>query len=273
MNQLTKIQIKKFQKTIYGYYHKHGRNDFPWRTTRNPYHILVSEVMLQQTQVGRVIPKYREFVLRFPTIRALAGARVREVLRTWSGLGYNRRALALKRAAVVIQNRFGGRVPADVESLVSVPGIGPATACAVRAFAFDLPAVIIETNIRTVFIHFFGGRRRRVSDLVLRPLIEQTLDWNNPRRWFSALMDFGAMLKKKYPNPSRRSAHHTTQTRFEGSNRQARGLLVKLLARKNLTHAELRIATGLPAKKLRYVLSQLTKEGLVQMKGKKAGIV
>ncbi len=273
MKRLTNKQINRFQQTVYGYYRRYGRNDLPWRKTRNPYSILVSEVMLQQTQVARVMTKYRKFIRRFPTVRVLARSRLRNVLRVWSGLGYNRRALALKRTAEVIQNRFSGRVPRDIESLVSLPGIGETTACAVQAFAFNLPTVFIETNIRTVFIHFFGGRRRRVTDTVLRPLLQQTLDTNNPRTWFFALMDYGAMLKKKYPNPSRRSAHHTTQARFEGSNRQTRGLLVKVLTRKNLTFLQIKAATNLSEKRLRAVLSQLKKEDLVKITGQKWGIV
>jgi A/G-specific adenine glycosylase len=281
IKQLTAIQIKKFRKMVYGYSRLHGRNELSWRKTLNPYRILVSEMMLQQTQVSRVMTKYREFVRRFPTIRAVARAPLRKVLKTWSGLGYNRRALALKRAAEIIVTCYKGRIPRDRESLVRLPGIGETTASAIRVFSFNLPAVFIETNIRTVFIHFFGRRRKMINDKELLPLIEQTRDTRNPRRWFYALMDYGAMLKKRYPNPSRRSAHHTKQSRFQGSNREARGTIVKALTRgsvtlkerltlrERLTLKQLRVRTGLSVRRLRTALSELRKDGLVTQQGSK----
>lgn len=263
IERLTTTQIKKFRKMIYGYYHLQGRHDMPWRTTRNPYHILVSEVMLQQTPVDRVTPRYREFIRRFPTIRSLARAPLRSVLGVWSGLGYNRRALALRRTAEVIRDRHHNRVPSEVGILVTLPGIGAATAAAIRAYAFNLPAIVVETNIRTVFIHCFGGRRTSVTDREIVPLIEQTVDVGNSRRWFWALMDYGALLKKKFPNPSRRSAHYARQNRFAGSNRQARGMVVKALAGRGFSLAELGKKTGLADAKLKSVLTGLRKDGLV----------
>ena len=163
----------------------------PWRTTRDPYSILVSEIMLQQTQVERVKTKYTEFLAAFPTIESLASSLLTDVLRTWQGLGYNRRAIALKRCAEEIVSRYSGQFPRDTAELETLPGIGPYTARAVAAFAFGMAEPLIETNIRTVFIHFFFHGRDRVSDREIMPLVARTLDRHNPREWYYALMDFG----------------------------------------------------------------------------------
>lgn len=221
--------IERFREVVYTHYEHHGR-DFPWRHTTNPYHITVAEVMLQQTQTGRVTPRYVEFTGRFPDFEALARARPADVLDTWQGLGYNRRALALHAIAQRVCTDFGGCLPQEKEFLRSLPGIGPYTAAAIRAFAFDLPDVVIETNIRAAFIHDFFPERSGVSDAEILPLVEATMDRAHPRRWYQALMDYGAMLKES-GNPSRRSAQHRTQSRFVGSRRQARGIIVRTLLR------------------------------------------
>ena len=175
--------------------------------------------MLQQTQTDRVLKKYGLFLRMFPDWRALAAASLRKILFAWQGLGYNRRALALKRAAEKVIKEWNGDLPSSIETLGTLPGIGPATASAVAAFAFNAPAVFIETNIRAVFIRFFFKRKKHVRDDEILPFIAQTLDRYNPRRWYWALMDYGAMLKKKYPNLSHRSAGYRTQSRFRGSRR------------------------------------------------------
>ena len=201
----------------------------PWRETTDPYRIMVSEIMLQQTQVDRVTAKFRAFIDRFPNVSALAEADFSEVLTVWQGLGYNRRALALKRAAEAIVDRFGGSVPATRKELESLPGIGPYTAGAIMAFAFDLPEIFIETNIRSVYIHHFFGDRTGINDRELLPLIGMTLDHRRPRDWYNALMDYGAVLKREQGNPSRRSSHHARQSPFAGSNRQLRSALLKAI--------------------------------------------
>ncbi len=218
-----------FHTIVYDYYEKYGRS-FPWRETTDPYRILVSEVMLQQTQAPRALLKYENFIDLFPDIFTLADASLHEVLDAWQGLGYNRRALALKESAKLIVTRHGGVVPRDEESLISLPGIGPSTAGGILAFAFNEPVILIETNIRAVFIHhFFLPQENPVADCELLPLIENTLDTSNPRRWYNALMDYGTFLKKAHKNPARRSAHHTIQSPFEGSIRQMRGAILRLL--------------------------------------------
>ena len=222
--------------------------DLPWRRTRDPYIIWLSEVMLQQTQVVRVESYLPAWLERFPTVEALAEAPVAEVLAAWQGMGYNRRALALHRAAGIVATEHGGAFPHDAAALKALPGIGPATAQGIRAFAFDLPGVYLETNVRTVMLHHFFPDVPGVPDRELIPLIEGTCPAapatppadaapyavpqdarDTPRAWYYALLDYGAYLKKTVPNPSRRSAGHTHQARFEGSRRQKRAEIVRML--------------------------------------------
>lgn len=203
--------------------------DLPWRRTRDAYAVWVSEVMLQQTQVSRVDGRWQRWLSRFPDPEALAAAPAADVLAEWQGLGYNRRALALQRAAAEVCSRWGGEVPGDLDALVSLPGIGPATAAGIRAFAFDLPGVYLETNVRAVFLHEFFPDAERVPDSALVPLVREACPEQGTRRWYYALLDYGAHLKRTVPNPSRRSASHTRQSAFEGSRRQKRAALVRLL--------------------------------------------
>jgi len=221
-------EIAAFREVVLGYYRDHGR-DLPWRRTTDPYAVLVSEVMLQQTQVPRVIPKYEAFIAGFPDVHSLAEAPLADVLQLWSGLGYNRRAKSLKAAAEVIVSEHGGRVPDTVEGLTSLPGIGYATAAQVLAFAFGIGVPFLETNVRSVILHHFFADAEQVPDAALLPLVQATLDEDDPRTWYWALMDYGTYLKRALPNPSRRSAHHTRQGRFEGSSRQLRGWLLREL--------------------------------------------
>ncbi|HEU0080697.1 MAG TPA: A/G-specific adenine glycosylase [Candidatus Paceibacterota bacterium] len=226
------MTLKRFIGTVKDYHRKSGRHDLPWRLTRDPYEILVSEVMLQQTQVSRVLRKWPEFLRRFPTVQALARASVADVLAAWQGLGYNRRALALKRAAEAVVRDFGGEFPRDAAALESLPGVGPSTRGAVMAFAWDMPTVFIETNIRAVYLHHFfrdpkGTQKSGIHDRDILPLVEQTLDRHDPRSWYYALMDYGVHLKQTLPNPSRASRHHVRQSAFKGSNREMRSRIVK----------------------------------------------
>lgn len=220
--------VSQFQNIVLDYYASHGRS-FPWRKTKNPYNILVSEIMLQQTQASRVIEKYNSFLKRFPTIEKLAKASTISVLKEWQGLGYNRRGLNLKRLAEEVVKNYGGTIPKDYEKLLRLPGIGPATAGDLLAFAWNKPSVVIETNIRTVFIHHFFKDKTNISDKEITPLINKTLYRKNPRQWYWALMDYGAFLKKTLPNPSRRSRHYIKQSPFRGSNRELRSKILKYL--------------------------------------------
>lgn len=206
--------------------------DLPWRRTADPYAILVSELMLQQTQVARVVPKYEAWMARFPDAASLAGAPAEEVLALWSGLGYNRRALALHRAAKAIVADFGGVPPRDEAALRTLPGVGPYTSRAVLAFAFDLPSPFLETNIRTVFLkHFFPGEEG-VPDSALEAVAAATLDRAAPRRWYTALMDYGAEIKRAEGNHSVRGASYKKQAPFATSFRRVRGAVLKHLVEK-----------------------------------------
>jgi A/G-specific adenine glycosylase len=223
---------RAFQKKIYDYY-RHEKRILPWRKTKDPYRILVSEVMLQQTTSNRVIPKYTEFLIKFSDVAALFKAPVKDVLTVWQGLGYNRRALLLKKTAEAIVKDNKGKFPKTYDELVKLPGIGPYTANAIMAFAYNVPVVMIETNIRTVFIHLLFPDSKKVTDKVLMTYIERYNDIDNPREWYNALMDYGAMLKKSIPNPSRKSSHYTKQSTFEGSDRQVRGAIIKAYIQNN----------------------------------------
>ena len=218
--------------------------DLPWRRTRDPYEIWLSEVMLQQTQVPRVESRWPDWLERFPSVFALAEASTADVLAAWQGMGYNRRALALKAAAEEVVRAYDGVFPRDTEALVTLPGIGPATAQGIRAFAFDLPGVYLETNVRTVFLYHLFPDVPAVPDRELVPLVaaacpsadlsdgsfaEPQDAEDTPRSWYYALLDYGAHLKKTVPNPSRRSKTYARQSKFEGSRRQKRAGVVRIL--------------------------------------------
>ena len=225
-------EIAAFKEQVLALYEKSGRHDMPWRHTDDPYRILVSEIMLQQTQVGRVTEKYPEFIRAFPDFTTLAHAPQSAVVAAWQGMGYNRRAIALQGCARKVTEEFGGELPRDPAVLASFPGIGPATASSICAFAFNAPVIFIETNIRRVFIHHFFSCRDDVSDKEILPLVAHALDTKNPRVWYWALMDYGTALKKKVPNPNRRSTAYAKQAPFEGSDRRIRGQILKMLVEK-----------------------------------------
>lgn len=277
--------------------------DLPWRRTTNPYHVFVSEVMLQQTQVVRVEKHWDSWIERFPVLDALAEAPLADVLATWQGMGYNRRAIALQQAAQMVVSHYGGCFPQTTEELIKLPGVGAATAAGLRAFAFNLPSLYLETNVRTVFLHEFFPDAVGVPDAELLPLLAEACpgymdlpdapellysssashaygsfanaqssaspsslanaglhggamqehggamqehgktlqeESKGPRAWYYALLDYGANLKKTVPNPSRRSKSHTKQSAYEGSRRQKRAELIRLLlAAQELTLDEL----------------------------------
>ncbi len=265
--------VRKFQAHILDWHRENGRHTLPWRITRNPYRILISECMLQQTQVDRVLPKYREFMRLFPNPARLAEARVEDVLHTWRGLGYNRRALYLHRAAKTIRAQFKGIFPREISDMESLPGVGPYTARAVAAFAFGAATPFIETNIRRVYLHFFFPGQTAVADTEILPLVEQTLYREDVHRWYSALMDYGALALSGIPNPNRRSRHYTRQSRFEGSRRYARAKIVEyVLQKKKAALHDLRtyfsldphLAEYLETDVLNGILDDLVREGFLK---------
>ncbi len=230
------ISTARFRKLIWDHYRLHGRHDLAWRKTKDPYKILISEVMLQQTQVSRVKTFYKNFIKKFPSARVLAKAKIADVLDAWQGLGYNRRALMLRRTAENVVNNYNGKLPSDRTTLESLPGIGRGTSGSLMAFAFNKPEIFIETNIRRVFLHHFFPERANVRDSEIEPLVARTLDHARPREWYWALMDYGAMLGEKARgqeagNPNLRSKHYVRQSKFTGSDRELRGKLLRLLLR------------------------------------------
>jgi A/G-specific adenine glycosylase len=264
--------IDAFRKNVYAFYHENMRS-LPWRKTRNPYRILVSEVMLQQTQVERVIGKYLQFIKTFPDFPSLAQASLSDVLNIWQGLGYNRRAIALKTIAEIIMEKYHGKLPELPEELAKLPGIGKYTSAALSVFVFQRPAVFIETNIRRVFLHFYFPEKKNVRDSEILALVENTMDRENPREWYYALMDYGVMLKKSYENPNRRSAHYRKQDPFHGSNRQARGKVLKLvLEKREITQKEITAELAAPSEKIANALKQLLQEGFLKKQGKSYSI-
>lgn len=258
--------LEHFRQAVWSFYHQEKRF-FAWRNAIDPYKIVVSEVMLQQTQTQRVIEKFQTFTHEFKTFEELANAPVRAVLAEWVGLGYNRRGLALHGIAQKVINEFDGQLPDDPEVLQTFKGLGPATAASIVAFAFNKPTVFIETNIRAVYLHTFFNDHQDVTDKELMPLVELTVDYINPREWYYALMDYGVVLKKLYKNPSRKSKHHTTQSKFEGSDRQIRGAIIKVLTQKpSATLKQLHALFPDQEKRVEKILDGLYKEGFVLKK-------
>ena len=247
------------------HFRAHGRTHLPWRRARNPYRVLVSEVMLQQTQVDRVIPFYRAFLKKFPTLQKLAQAPLSDVLGVWQGLGYNRRGKMLSDAAKKIMEEYSGRFPREVGEIEKLSGVGPYTARAVAVFAFNVPEVFIETNIRTVFLHHCFADRRRVDDKEILPLVAQALDGSKmqPRDFYSALMDYGSYLKHSGIKLNTRSSHYVKQSKFEGSRRQLRGKIFRLLLQKPYTASALAYECGWELREVQKELLRLQEEGLV----------
>lgn len=282
--------VQEFQSMILDFYRQEGRS-FPWRETCDPYEILVSELMLQQTQTERVVPKYLNWLQEFPTAQALAQAPFSQVLAAWSGLGYNRRAGYLQEACRQVVEELGGVFPSSARELEKLRGVGPYTARAVATFAFNKPEVFIETNIRSVYLFLFfprdnfpseqeGGHKEpaegitsakdKVADSSLMPLIEATLYHEDPRSWYYALMDYGARLKKSTANPNRRSLHYSRQSKFQGSLRQARGAIVKSLAQTQgniLSLKEIEGESGIELYRLESAAESLVSEGMICRQG------
>lgn len=244
----------------------------PWRRDTRPYYVLVSEIMLQQTQVSRVIGKFNEFVEHFPDVQSLSSAPLSDVLRLWSGLGYNRRAKYLHEAAQVIVHKHAGQIPDNLEGLVSLPGIGKNTAGALLVYSFNQPVTFIETNIRTVYFHHFFEDNATVSDKELQTLVANTIDKENPREFYWALMDYGAQLKSQGLGRLDQSKHYKKQSPLEGSVRQVRGDIVKLLLTGDQSIT--RLKQQLPAdNRFEQALSGLQRDGIIRLDGRKVRFV
>ncbi|MDR0567921.1 MAG: A/G-specific adenine glycosylase [Spirochaetaceae bacterium] len=255
-------RIGEFRDAVY----KTEIRNFPWRERADPWGVLLSEYMLQQTQTERVIPYWNRWMTLWPSPSALHRASLEDALREWSGLGYNRRCRYVKECAGIIAGRYGGVTPETPDALRLLPGIGAYTAGAIACFAYNYPAVFIETNIRAAVIYFFFADYEIVRDADILSILEYALTFEkeNPRRWYWSLMDYGAALKKSGLNPNRKSAHYVKQSRFEGSFRQRRGAAVKSLVSQGPADAgELAARTGFTLEEIRAVLTALQKESLV----------
>lgn len=259
---LTNAQITEFQKHVLSQGELLYR-EMPWRNDTNPYFVLLSEIMLQQTQVSRVLQKFNEFTSVFPTIQSLADADFQEVLALWTGLGYNRRAKFLHQTAKqIIEN---GTFPTLQSELEKCPGIGENTAASILVYAFNQPLVFLETNIRTVLIYnFFHDSQEKIAEPILKDLAFQTLFRENPRKWYWAMMDYGTELKKTVGNFNRMSKMHTMQSKFEGSFRQKRAATLRFLLHNGpTTMNELSEKQGVDISTMQQILDSLQKDALV----------
>ena len=248
------------------YYLEEARTHLPWRASRDPYKILVSEIMLQQTQVERVIPYYKKFVRTFPSARVLSHVSLANVLHVWQGLGYNRRAKYLHQAAKQIAKKG---FPKTAEEIEGLSGVGHYTARAVLAFAFNKPEVFVETNIRTVFFHHLQPKRK-LSDKQLLPLVERALKESDmePREFYAGMMDYGAHLKRQGIALNKKSAHYTKQSKFEGSARQLRGAILRELLVHQATLSTLVHRIPRNQQEVVHELTRLAAEGLVKLHGR-----
>jgi A/G-specific adenine glycosylase len=263
---ISRRSISRFRKMIYDHYRREGR-PLPWRKTRNPYRILVSEIMLQQTQVGRVLDKYRLFINAFPDFAALAEAPISDIVSAWQGLGYNRRAISLKRIAETVVKNYGGSFPLDPKVLITFPGIGKYTAPAIYTFVTGKPSLFIETNIRRVYIHFFFQDRQGIGDAEIIPILAKTIDAKDPRQWYYALMDYGVKLKAEVENPNRRSSGYRKQSPFKGSARQVRGAILRaLIGSSGMTKSQIKKRVSGYAGDIDGILACLVKEGFLEKK-------
>ena len=270
----TQTQIKNFQKTIKSWYKTHKR-DLPWRNTTEPYHILVSEIMLQQTQVSRVLVKYPEFLKAFPTIQTLASAKDSTLLKTWNGLGYWRRAKYLKETAKIITKTYNNEFPHDTKTLQTLPGIGHYTAGAVSCFAFNTRTAFMDTNIKRVYLHFFFPNKKEISDKELLQIAQQALPQKDCKNWHYALFDYGASVLKN-TNINKQSKSYRKQNKFKGSFRSFRAKTLKhLLAEPNQKTSKAKlldfIEDALRQEEADYssqeILDSLIKDKLVKTKG------
>lgn len=266
-------QSQAFKRDVWQWYWAHTPG-LPWRMTRDPYRIFVSEVMLQQTQIPRVLEAYPRFLQRFPTLSHLAAAPFSRVLKEWQGMGYNRRALYLKKAARIIEEQYQGKIPRSEQALHSLPGIGAYSARAILCFAYGDCKPFVETNIRRVIIHTFFPGKKNVSDEKILLVLQHVRPQRNQREWYWALMDYGRDALKHIPNPNRRSKGYMKQSRFEGSPRYTRAKIIQyLLKHKKAAVGPLArdIASDRNVNNTHHIpslLISLVKEGLIQKSGR-----
>jgi A/G-specific adenine glycosylase len=251
-------KIRRFQKKIFSFYEKNKR-DLPWRKTADPYKILLSEFMLQQTQVTRVVFYYNKWLRKWPTIHALASASLPEVLEMWMGMGYNTRAVNLHRTARKIIADFHGDVLQAMKQYKELPGIGRYTSQAVQIFSTNADLVTVDTNIRRILISEFS-LPSKMPDKLLWSMAEQCLPLGKSRDWHNALMDYGSLhltAKKTGIKPK------TRQTHFEGSNRQIRAKILRCLLQKTMSLSELEKTIKIEQKRLRPILEKMMDENII----------
>ncbi len=268
------LTTREFRRVVWGFYKTQGRHELPWRQTQDPYRILVSEVMLQQTQVERVIPYYTKFLKKFPTVRALSKAPLSEVLILWQGLGYNRRAKMLHLAAKEVVEKYKGQFPEGVDTLEFLPGIGPYTARAIAAFAYNQNVVFIETNLRTVITHHFFRDTDLVEDKEIMKILADVFpnskkEGQTSREWYAALMDYGSYLKRSGVRINSKSKTYAKQSKFAGSDREVRGVILKALVTGSKTKAQLLKMLGSNRQEqIDVQLQRLINESLIQARGR-----
>ncbi|MFP4148445.1 MAG: A/G-specific adenine glycosylase [Nitriliruptoraceae bacterium] len=263
------------------------RPELPWRRTRDPWAVLVSELMLQQTQVARVEPRFRAFLERFPTVSACADAPVAEVVRAWEGLGYNRRAVNLHRAARAVVLEHDGRIPDRLDDLLALPGIGPYTARAVLSFAFERDHGVVDTNAARFLARAAAGHR--LTARAAQELADELVPLGHGWAWNQAVMDLGSQVCTKRaprcdicpirtscawartgfapPDPAEGTAGASgRQSRFPGSDRQGRGRLVQALRTGPVDLERVADAAGWPEEpdRARRVADQLVGEGMAE---------
>jgi A/G-specific adenine glycosylase len=261
--KLTHQQIAAFRKKILGFYRPHGRHDLPFRKTKNPYHIVVAEIMLQQTQVDRVVPKYLAWIREFPDWKALAHASRQSILKSWSGLGYNRRAIYLQRMAQTIIKKHKGKLPKNPEDLLELPGVGPYTSKSILIFAFNAPLATIDTNIRRTLIHELK-LHPKIPLNKLGQIAEQLVPKNASRDWHNALMDYATLRLPKTPHIKPLSK----QTRFKGSIRQIRGEVIRrLTTHKHISMTIVARDMKRPITDVKKAAASLHREHLINQRG------
>lgn len=256
--------LLRFIDHVMADYRTYGRT-FPWRETHDTYRVLLSELMLQQTQTSRVQPKYLQFVEQWPSFENLAGAQLVEVLRLWRGLGYNRRALALVEIAKRSE-AYGWSLPDNEQLLRSLPMVGPSTAAAIQSFCYGRKVIYLETNIRRALIHQFFVKTEQVPDSLLRSVLQELIQLtDDSRSWYYALMDYGVLLRTLSVNPNKRSRHYVKQGKFEQSNRQLRGLLLIALTEQGPT-TKTALCRSLPfePERVEQCLHSLVLEGFIE---------
>lgn len=240
----------------------------PWRDDTRPYYILVSELMLQQTQVSRVIPKFNQFITAFPNEQSLAASSLSTVLQHWQGLGYNRRAKYLHDGAKMIMDEYNGIFPTSEQDILRLPGVGKNTCGALRAYAFNEPSIFVETNIRTVYIYHFFADTIAVDDKDIIAKLHKTIDTEHPREFYWALMDYGAYLKAQGIRNNSQSKHHKKQPPLKGSIREIRGQIITTLSKGDVSQKALQNAVTYDHRFAR-ALNGLIADGLVRSTNQK----